>query len=686
MSGLRLLAILIFLPALVFSQNAPFKVTLVIGDAEYFVETQTEDGWKTVEYEMMIPPDTRIRTGENSRVELIRGSDRFRISQKSVLKVKDLGSPTTPTVVQLIAGKVLSLIDNTEGPKLFNLMTPSAVLGVRGTSFLSVADSKVTSLYVFSGVVEASSPDGKFEPVQATPAKMLTVSSSGKVSALKKIPFQVYQEWGMEVPPTETLQPQKQEPEKTVEPEPLKEEPLVLPKAVEPVVLPEPAVVSNGVPSAPTNTVPVEKPSLQPRPEKPKPPKEPIKPSFKMDANIGPANINSKSYYQVILMPEFGIGKFGIGLYLPAYLDLTKMPFPATEWGNPYDWDFRGVQDGFNDFFNKILFIGYDKKGAPLYIKIGNIPDMTLGYGFLMNLFSNMLEFPVKKRIGIQFDVNTKFGGFETMCDDVFLFQVYGGRAYINPLFWSSSKLLQKVNSGFTYIVDSKPFLQDKNPEIHLWSVDAGLAISDSSVFSLSLYGNYGSANLVKGTTNLPYKGGATVAGFKGKFLIIPYKFEYRYLQNGFFPEYFDNGYINNRQTKYTTLAPGFYDSAFYQSYNGLLFEMGTAFGKLGAFMIQFQANLDKENDNRLRLDLDIEKGLIPKVYGSFAFDKLNVVSFKDLYYNFLDYRTTLTFEGVYQADPKIDIAFIWKRTFLWKDNKWEPLTSVSMETRFSFF
>jgi hypothetical protein len=670
------------LPFCLFAQDG-FRVTLVIGTAEYFKDADAEEGWKPVEYEMNLQPDTRIRTGENSRIEMARGEDRFKVGQKSVLKLQSLGSETTPTVIQLLAGKMLSMIDATKGPKKINILTPAAVLGVRGTSFLAASDGRSTSVFVFEGDVEISSPENKFTPVLTRANQSITVTKTGKVTEIQKIPFQVYQEWGMEVPTEVFEQPPKEEKPNLVA-ETATDRPAVETAPKEPPIpLQNEIMLQN---STPTQNVPFSSPDKATEVVTPQTPKEPIKPRFGMNANVGPSSLNGKSLYQVTLMPEFGIGNFGIGLYLPAFIDLTKDLFPASEWENDEDWDFDNWQDGTRDFLNKFLYISYGKKRDFLFIKLGNIPDMTLGYGFLMNLFSNMLEFPVQKKMGIQFDLNTKYGGFETVSDDLFQFQIYGGRIFVHPLFWSVSKMAQKVDSGFTYIVDSKPYLHDLKPAIHLWSVDTGAAVVEKGFISMLVYANYGSARLVSGTTNASYKGGAFVAGFKGHLAVLPFRFEYRNLRNGFIPEYFDGSYINSRQSKFLALLPGFAQENFYPAYNGLLFETGAEFGASASFRIEFQANLNMENDNRLRLNGNVGKGLIPKVYGSFSFDKLNIVSFKDLYSNFLDYRTVITAEGVYQADPKVDIAFIWKRTYILKNNVWEPFTSINVETRFSFF
>ena len=50
---------------------------------------------------------------------------------------------------------------------------------------------------------------------------------------------------------------------------------------------------------------------------------------------------------------------------------------------------------------DKILYIKYGQKTDPSWFKYGSLEDLTLGYGGLVNNYSNMMEFPTVRRVGV---------------------------------------------------------------------------------------------------------------------------------------------------------------------------------------------------------------------------------------------------------------------------------------------
>jgi len=55
---------------------------------------------------------------------------------------------------------------------------------------------------------------------------------------------------------------------------------------------------------------------------------------------------------------------------------------------------------------NKFLFIRWGKETDPFWIKWGSLENVTLGYGGLVNGYSNMMEFPSVRRVGINSGFN----------------------------------------------------------------------------------------------------------------------------------------------------------------------------------------------------------------------------------------------------------------------------------------
>ena len=125
---------------------------------------------------------------------------------------------------------------------------------------------------------------------------------------------------------------------------------------------------------------------------KPDVPKKP----FGMGLGIGSATIDGTLYNQLALRPEINIAGIGIGLDLVVYMDNE---------GNVRqdEWDFENDPDL---LYDKILYIRYGEKTSPAWVKYGSIENMTLGQGGLMQGYSNMMEFPTVRRVGINTGFN----------------------------------------------------------------------------------------------------------------------------------------------------------------------------------------------------------------------------------------------------------------------------------------
>jgi hypothetical protein len=115
---------------------------------------------------------------------------------------------------------------------------------------------------------------------------------------------------------------------------------------------------------------------------------------------IGAVTMDGKTWTQIALRPEIPIGKLGIALDLTLYFD---------ENGDIRKEDWNDVED----ILEKIYYIRWGHKGDPLYLKAGALDRVTMGYGILVHNYSNTIEYPNVRRVGFEFDVNTKLPQFE---------------------------------------------------------------------------------------------------------------------------------------------------------------------------------------------------------------------------------------------------------------------------------
>jgi hypothetical protein len=683
----------VFLVSLLWGQSQPLKVNLVTGTVQYFTEEQQDNGWQDLEYGLELKQFTKIRTGENSKVELTDGDSVYRISPSSVVRaVQIVRTPEKNyTSFELITGYLRGLVKTPQsGVNAADIWTVDAIASIHGTDLVVGSGPAGSSLYVFKGNVDLWNR-ARTDYVSVPENRMSSVPPGGKPAMPSKIPMAIYMEYGVELPTEKItrIQPDVVVPPVTNKPQtnkPVVQEPVPV-MQTQTQATQQPPVIK---PNVTTNTQKqVAPPPATNQPEKkPSKPKEPLKPRFNLNANIGPINMNGTNYQQATLMPEFGIGKFSIGLYLPIFTLPTELFNPPSWHNHETDWNWS-KPDGFSQAINKILYIGWGTREDPFHIKIGNINDFTIGSGFVMNRYSNMLTFPAVKSMGIDSGMNIKYGGFEFMAEDIFRFQIYGFRPFIKPLFFIKKPPLNELTIGYYHIIDTKPWLTDMDPSIHHWGLDASCPVIKSSFAAMNWYLNLGTfyLNYANGTIT-PYKGTAFTSGIKGNISLFLYRLELRYLPNGYPAEYFDNSYENNRNLKFFSVISGFSNAAAYASQFGILGLAGISFGKYGDFSLLYWANLNSPVDeNNLHMELRLNKGVIKKVSGTLYFDKYNIANFKDLFENFFDYRTTLTFEGVYSVSPKVDLAFVVKRTFQ-KDasGNVKPFTSFSIETKFGFF
>lgn len=103
-----------------------------------------------------------VQTLEESFALLILGdddnSDQISLDEKTTFLIEEYGTPegeeTTRGAFSVIGGKVRSLVNQAKGKKDIKLRTTSAVIGVKGTDFLTeVPNPDVTQVTTFEGTV-----------------------------------------------------------------------------------------------------------------------------------------------------------------------------------------------------------------------------------------------------------------------------------------------------------------------------------------------------------------------------------------------------------------------------------------------------------------------------------------------------------------------------------------------------
>ena len=156
--------------------------------------------------------------------------------------------------------------------------------------------------------------------------------------------------------------------------------------------------------------------------------------------SIGTVTINGEVYNQLSLRPEIPIGKLGLGLDVYLYFNDKGMYWES--------WDFSSGGAAYRTIIDKIYYLRWGQPGENLYFKAGALPSVTLGQGILVNNYSNIMEYPQVRQIGLDFKAKISGVGIEIIHSNFKEASpgVIGMR--------SSLGLLPKLSVGISYVTD----------------------------------------------------------------------------------------------------------------------------------------------------------------------------------------------------------------------------------------
>ena len=189
--------------------------------------------------------------------------------------------------------------------------------------------------------------------------------------------------------------------------------------------------------------------------EEPNVPDGPPPKPFSMGLGIGSATLDGVLYNQLALRPEINIWKVGIGLDLVLYVD-NEGNMRNEEWD---------IENDPGLLLDKILYVRYGRVTDPVWIKYGSIEGKTMGYGGLMNSYSNMMEFPTVRRVGINTGFNIGPVGGELFLSNIKDMSRGGTIAGFRMAYTVSDDI--PLTIGVNYITDANMFsgLKDKDSD-----------------------------------------------------------------------------------------------------------------------------------------------------------------------------------------------------------------------------
>jgi hypothetical protein len=220
-------------------------------------------------------------------------------------------------------------------------------------------------------------------------------------------------------------------------------------------------------------------------------------------ALLGYTDIGGEKFVGMRIQPEFVFGKLGFGLDIPF---LFSVP------------DFKLRTDEYKDGVGLLRMIRYVswgvKKRDPIYIRFGDLSDSYIGYGILLDNYTNSISFE-KRKMGLSWDILVKnLVGVEGLYSDLDFTSpnLLALRPYVKPLGRTSIPVAKTLDIGFTFITDhDQTYLQTDSVRIQnnkfldkgmkAWALDMGIIPINRTFLQLRAYMQYG--KLVKNNSAL---------------------------------------------------------------------------------------------------------------------------------------------------------------------------------------
>ena len=387
-----------------------------------------------------------IKVGEYGFAAVIFLDDRSVVKIKADTQFEFMDTRNTRSL-NIEFGTILNKIEKENRNKAFRVVSPVSVASVKGTEFSAMIDP--------SGVDQFVGKEGLFDVFNSVSGQTVSVGPgqkalSGSTGSLMQAPASP-SDYPKD-PELEDIIQDNKPPSKRVDPSQSVPEPqnFESPDA-------DNKINSNdgnqsdtenrnnnsedpGEQSSANNSKPDSKPDV---------PKKP----FAMGLGIGSATIEGTLYNQLALRPEINIAGIGIGLDLVVYMD-NEGNVREDEWDLKNDPDI---------IYDKILYIRYGEKTSSFWVKYGSIENMTLGQGGLMKGYSNMMEFPTVRRVGINTGFNIGPVGGEVFLSNIKDFSRGGTIMGLRAQYKVSDAL--PLTIGINYISDANMFssLKDKD-------------------------------------------------------------------------------------------------------------------------------------------------------------------------------------------------------------------------------
>lgn len=271
--------------------------------------------------------------------------------------------------------------------------------------------------------------------------------------------------------------------------------------------------------------------------------------------DIGFGKLGDAYFLRLNIGTELRFDKIAVGLQIPLNIRLEdRCGNFALPDGCPQNARLRHEDwDEFADYARLIRYFSYGAPADPFYIRLGELWGATFGHGTVLSGYYNSINLDLYK-LGIQLNVNTAYGGVQTMMDSLLQPSVFGMRGYVRPVsFWDPKSYWNNLAVGVTWMVDAfAPVgtvtpgvvrngsgLPLPNEAMGILGFDVEFTVLQHKIIDVIPYTD---VNTIFGAGTGWHLGVLTKLRPLEKFG-LNLKLEYRYLGDGYVPAYFDSFY-----------------------------------------------------------------------------------------------------------------------------------------------
>ena len=385
-----------------------------------------------------------IKVGEEGFAAVIYLDDRSILKVRENTKFSFMDTRNSRTI-DLTHGTVLNDIKKEGRTKDFRIQTPVSVASVKGTQFAAIVS--------LSGVDQFICKEGLFEVLNMVSGETVNVAAGQK--AVSNATGDLVQapaspgEYPSDPEVEELVEPDNDSLIEEIDPQPSDQNYDATDQNLERTGTKGSETAEEEV----QENIEEDEIEESQEMEEPKVPEGPPPKPFSMGLGIGSATLDGVLYNQLALRPEINIWKVGIGLDLVLYVD-NEGNMRNEEWD---------IENDPALLLDKILYVRYGDISDPLWIKYGSIEGKTMGYGGLMNGYSNMMEFPTVRRVGINTGFNIGPVGGELFLSNLKDISRGGTIGGLRMAYTVSDDL--PITIGVNYITDANMFsgLKDKD-------------------------------------------------------------------------------------------------------------------------------------------------------------------------------------------------------------------------------